>query len=124
MTLVDYRRITKKGSIIQKYPVSYVPKPSTADYSRGYIERYFVKPTSNKTGTIIEVDKPQYEIYARKTTVASEAMLYSATKLRWKIKGNREQIISSNSISVSKANKTIPGISLKLGNLLQFWNNS
>ena len=121
MTIVDdYKFVSGKKSVVRKYPKSYVPRPANADYTRGYIDRYFVKPTCNRTAPIIEVDKAQYKLYSRKAVVTPEAMLYSATTLRWRISGSREQIINSNSISVSTANVIILGIKLKLGNLLQF----
>lgn len=118
--LDDYKLITGKKSIVKKYPKSYVPQPGHADYVRGYINRYLVKPTSNRFAPIIEVDNGQYKLYARKAVITPEAMLYVATTLRWRISGSREQIIESNSISVSKANEILPGTRLKLGNLLQF----
>lgn len=121
MTIIDdYKFVTGKKSVVRKYPKSYVPRPANADYTRGYINRYFVKPTSNRFAPIIEVDSGQYKLYARKAVVTPEAMLYSAATLRWKISGSREQIINSNGISVSKADVVILGIRLKLGNLLQF----
>ncbi len=121
MTILDdYKSLTGKKSVVKKYPKSFVPNPTSADYTRGYITRYFVKPTSNRFAPIIEVDSGQYKLYSRTAVITPEAMLYSAATLRWKISGSREQIINSNSISVSKADKILPGIRLKLGNLLQF----
>ena len=116
----NYKSITGKSSIINKYPKSFVPNPTADDYKRGYFTRYFVKPSSNINSQIIEVDERQYKLYSRKAVITPEAMFYKATSLRWKISGSREQILSSNSITVTKANKNLHGLQLKLGNLLQF----
>jgi hypothetical protein len=116
----EYSKAKNTTETIRKYPKSYFPQPTDEDYRIGYIERYFAKPRANIKGVIIEINKDEYEnltgIFSTPTSLH-----YNAIKLRWVIQGTFEEIQRSNSNTLIYHEKNMPGISLHLGNLLQFW---
>lgn len=119
----EYKNIvgtSKKRKIIHKYPKAYLPQPVSEDYFRGWIFRYFLKLKANQDSLILEVSKQEYEkiINFRQYTI-TEGM-YSALFLRWKITGNVAEIQAANTKTAMKKEQNMRGISIKVGNRLQF----
>ena len=115
----EYSDAKGTNSTISKYPKAHFPQPTTEDYRIGYIERYFIKPYTNPKANIIEIDQDEYKSLTGlfKTPVS---LHYNAIKLRWLIRGTFEEIQRSNSSTAEFQEKYMSGISLYLGNLLQF----
>jgi hypothetical protein len=97
----------------------YVFYPKKDDYSNPYIRRYFVKKINDND--IIEVSGENYK------TLSAE--LYVMISMKWKISGPTatlkdgsvfiEGIIEFNQKQVRDAEKTMPGISKRLKNMLE-----
>ena len=120
----DYRRVAQRGTgnIIRKYPVSHFPQPTDEDYHRGYIIRYFIKLKTNKNSSTLEVDESEYNKFSSENIVTGKSFFQSVS-LRWKIIGKRNDVIIGNTKTVEIKELLLPGISLRLGNRLQFWKN-
>ena len=116
----EYSKAKRTTATIRKYPKQYLPQPTDVDYNIGYIERYFVKPRVNIKGQIIEISKDDYK---KLTGIfpTDGTFYYNAIKLRWSIQGTSGDLQRKNSSTTIYQEKYMPGISLYLGNLLQFW---
>ena len=79
-----------------------------------------MKLKANQDSLILEVSKQEYEkiINFRQYTI-TEGM-YSALFLRWKITGNVAEIQAANTKTAMKKEQNMRGISIKVGNRLQF----
>ena len=119
----NYRKAAKLGKsskVIPKYPIPYVPILTKKDYTRGYIVRYFVKLKTSKNSIITEIKESDYKKY-QSQDVFSAVTFFKTLFLRWKITGKREDVINGNTKTVEAKELLMPGISLTLGNRLQFW---
>ena len=116
----EYSKAKRTTATIRKYPKQYFPQPTTEDYRIGYIERYFAKPRVNIKGQIIEISKDEYE---KLTGIfpSDGSFYYNVIKLRWTIYGTSGDLQRKNSNTLLFQEKNMPGISLYLGNLFQFW---
>ena len=120
-----YKRL--KPNIKTKYqsPTNYIPIVTTEDISKGMFTRYFLQ--NQVAYTFIEVDKPQFEQWQKKTI---DPILWKGVSMQWKITGNVDDtminnaidlgIVSFNKNSILQANKVTPGIDMLLTNYLQF----
>ena len=115
----EYRKASGDTATIRRYPKQHFPQPTIEDYRIGYIERYFAKSRSNIKGVIIEINKDEYKGLTG-IFPTSAALHYNAIKLRWCIRGTFEEIQRSNSNTLIFQEKNMSGISLYLGNLIQF----
>ena len=127
MTINDkYNQLTSGNSkSLNITPVAHIPTPTDKDYSRGFINRFFVQKTNDSNSPIYEVDVTEY----RKI---HESVMYNTTTLRWRISGpiNPEKIGAgeivdkgikeSNKISIRLASELIHKLGLYLPNLKQF----
>ena len=120
-----YKRL--KPNIKTKYqsPTNYILIVTTEDISKGMFTRYFLQ--NQVSYTFIEVDKPQFEQWQKKTI---DPILWKGVSMQWKITGNVDDtminnaidlgIVSFNKNSILQANKVTPGIDMLLTNYLQF----
>lgn len=92
---------------------TFLPKPKDIDYSRGYIKRYFVQKSNDKSSPIYEVSDSNIGKF-------KNSPFYITISLDWRITGDPIEVKKSNSASVRIASENIPKISLYLPNLLQF----
>lgn len=110
---------TQQVNRIQGKPTSYYTQPTSADYKRGYVIRYFTKK-ENEPGFVIEISEDEYNSIVN-GTAAYDIRLYQTTKILWKITGplrNQRQsqyniipgIIDTNQRLTEEANKTFLGI--------------
>lgn len=67
-------------------PVSYYPKPTEEDYTRGYFIRYFIKKINSK-GFVTEISPQEYNDFTN-GTVRYDVSFYLATEIFWKITGD------------------------------------
>ena len=104
------------------YPVYSKTIPTTDDYTRGYVTRYFVKKVNDNS--IYEVSGDSYN------TVING--LYSKISLVWRIKGSKINVyqnkikiyggvIEDNQSSIKNAEKSMSGISGILKDPLEFY---
>lgn len=104
---------------VQEAPVSYYPQPTEADYSRGYVIRYFTKK-ENQKGFITEISEQEYNSIVN-GTANYDITLLQTTKILWKITGplrNQRKsqyniipgIVDTNQRLTETANKTFLGI--------------
>jgi hypothetical protein len=104
------------------YPVYTKCVPTTDDYNRGYVTRYFVQKVND--GTIYEVSGDSYN------TIING--LYSKINLIWRIIGSKTNIYQNkvkiysgvredNLNVIRSAEKSMPGISGVLKDPLEFY---
>lgn len=92
---------------------AYIPKLVDADYLRGYVYRYFVRSTNDESSPIFELASKEY------SQLLSNPF-YVGAKLRWRIRGNSDEVKESNRVAIKLASDNIKNLSLYLPNLLQF----
>jgi hypothetical protein len=104
------------------YPVYTKSSPTTYDYNRGYINRYFAKKIN--VGTIYEVSGDSYNTIIKG--------LYSKINLIWRITGSKTDVYQNkvkiysgvkedNQSAIKNAEKVMPGLSGVLKNPLEFY---
>lgn len=102
-----YREASKRfnDSNILKNPTSYYPQPTSIDYERTFINRYFLK--KHNLDIYYEVD---FEEFKRFNTSARgyNSNQYESTGLVWVIKGNKEQVEDTNKKSVAFVSRNSP----------------
>jgi hypothetical protein len=100
---------------------------TSADIKNGYINRYFLKKVNEFI--FIEISKQQYESYQSKL----DNNLYLADTCQWYIVGPIEStmspikkpgVIELNTREIQRMEQTLPGISKKLTNPLQFYTDT
>lgn len=77
-------------------PISYRPKITRADYTRGVISRYFTQYVSNRT--VVEIDENQYNFF-------KDNPYYITVKLPWVLVGNL--YTTPSVLSVEEQNRRI-----------------
>ena len=111
-------------------PKDSIVYPQDTDYQAGYFQRYFIKKRNDPTSKIIEVDVNQYNGMTLSENGIDEN-LYFGIEVDWKIAGFQNDVISNGiviSYGVADTNartlilkeQVMPGISVKLTNLIQF----
>lgn len=128
MSILDsYKKLTQNKLFRLRTNIeTHIPNPTTEEYARGWITRYFIQRTNDKTSPIFEVNSTQFS-----KSLAND--LYTAVSIRWRLTGPKETIYDSNGNvkekSVSESNRIaiqlvydkIPNLKLYLPNLLQFY---
>lgn len=115
-------RVSKK--VVRSQPISYFPVPIESDYSKGYLNRYFVKK-ANERGYVIEISEQEFESI-RNGTATYDVSFYQTTSILWKLTGplnnkrvsqydTRAGIIDTNKRLVETTNKTFVGIKEFIG---------
>jgi hypothetical protein len=109
-TIYKYKQLK---NISNKYNSIVAKQPTISDIDRkaGYIMRYFIQRTNNLQ--IVEIDAIQYQMWQNKKI---DPNLYNAIELIWVISGN----FSANQTRTIEANKTMPGLLLKLPNPTEY----
>jgi len=117
----EYKILINNQPIIPRYPTSYFPKPTSSDYSNGWLERYFIKMNSTKDSPIIEISSQEYDKFQEFETQTNFGGLYAMCKIKWIISGNIEKVQLTNTQIVEAMEQQFAGISRKLTNRLQFF---
>ena len=106
-------------------PRKFVPKPLLSDYEKGIIDRYFAVKIND--GTIIEIDKIQYDLLRTKSKNGIDYNLYKSLMLKWKISGPKHDIYKNNIIikhGVEDTNKrTIEKLAKNTPQVLNYFKN-
>tara|TARA_B100000575_G_scaffold151698_1_gene121025 strand:- start:125 stop:859 length:735 start_codon:yes stop_codon:yes gene_type:complete len=120
----QYERLNQNNSNLLRYgndPKSFTPKPTTKDYQRGSILRYFAKRITEKPNRIIEIDSNSYNSIVQKDGRFNYAV-WRVFSVLWRISGkNEDEAIRTNNIQVDNANRKFRGIKSYLRNPLQFY---
>lgn len=106
------------------------PFPLEKDYEKGWIYRYFCRKRNDNLTDIIEIDEEQFKNIAVDKP-AINPTLYKVIRIKWLIKGNRNNIMhngrikilsvqNANLAALREANKEFPGIINKLLDLAEF----
>jgi hypothetical protein len=109
----------KISTVNQTEPIPYYPNPTSTDYQKGYIIRYFTKKINNK-GYITEISQDGYNDIVN-GTAQFDISIYQVITILWKISGPlhtirlsqydvREGIVETNKRLTDVAEKTFLGI--------------
>lgn len=122
----SYKKLKKNSFFNLRETVkTNIPKPTQIDYKKGWIQRFFVQKTNDKTAPIHEVDSAQYSILASRP-------IFTLVSIRWRISGPKDTqydsignimdkgVKESNRIAISLVSDKIPNLKMYLPNLLQF----
>lgn len=112
-----------------KTPKIYIPTVTDIDRNNGFIMRYFLK--KNNENIFLEIDRAQYIDW---TVKQLDANIYNAVEIIWAISGNKQSeykgqllipgVIEKNIQALQRAELIVPGISLHVTNLLQFYTDT
>jgi hypothetical protein len=128
MSILDsYNKLTQNKLFRLRTNIeTHIPNPTAEEYKRGWVTRYFIQKTNDKTSPIFEVNSHQFS-----KSLSND--LYTTVSIRWRITGPKETIYDSvgnvKEKSVSESNRIaiqlvydrIPNLKLYLPNLLQFY---
>jgi len=109
----------KISTVNQTEPVPYYPNPTSTDYQKGYIVRYFTKKINNK-GYITEISEDGYNDIVN-GTAQFDISIYQVSTILWKISGPlrtirlsqydiREGIVETNTRLTDSVEKTFLGM--------------
>lgn len=122
ITPSQYIKIGGIDMSYETYPEYFKPFPTSNDYSKGYIYRYFVQKINDLT--ITEVNKDKYnDIYTQ---------YFNKIVIQWVISGpknneysnkilTRKGVQEQNTKTLVDTEKKIKGIKTYLNNPLEFW---
>lgn len=118
------------NSLTDTTVVEYFPTITDEDRATGYIERYFLRPLVHTTGYVTEISLRDYNRLKGNT-------LYNIISMIWRIGGPIDDttkmvpnagnvrvvtgVKTANTIAIQLAEQSMPGISNKLRNPLQFY---
>lgn len=119
-----YRSGSNLG-LFREFPVDYRPTPSDADYSNGFIVRYFVKKKTTSTSVIHEVSGDQFKSLSKNP-------FYNCASVYWELvdvyntnEKHSEQaplsVSDINSNEIDEVEQILPGLKNKLKNTLEFY---
>jgi hypothetical protein len=100
-------------SNIGNLPSVFLPSPTSRDYERGYIDRYFVQKRHDG-------GSPIYEIHKNSFQSMGEHPFWNTVMVRWVITGEYETVRRLNTQSVIISSRKMPNISKYLQNTAQF----
>jgi hypothetical protein len=111
-------------------PESFIPRPTGADYKRGYITRYFATRRNQSPPRIVEIPQQVYEDISKRKGIYNYT-LWRVISLFWRISGplrdtrDRNGIITKGIVNTNErireeANQQMKGIKSYLPNLIQF----
>jgi hypothetical protein len=130
---LTYRGLGSTESEVYRFgddPESFIPRPTSQDYKRGYITRYFATKRNQTPPRIIEIPQQVYEDLSKQNGTYNFA-LWRVISLFWRISGplrdTRDKngiittgIIDTNERIIQDANQQMKGIRQYLSNLIQF----
>lgn len=103
-------------------PNPYIPAPTSIDYARGIIDRFFMQKRTFPKNTVMEVSKEDFSRYAPSDNYNRiNSNVYNATTLKWAIAGNPEYIVHHNKMQIEKVVRQFPGLDWYLINLKEFY---
>jgi hypothetical protein len=119
-----------KNELILDTPKYYYPTPTEAEYSIGFMIRYFLKKYNENFTKIIEVSASDYKKFVNDSQPI-QASTFASVKLNWKLTGPlyddfrdknfpKAGIIPTNQKLTKMKDKVIPGFSLYIKDYAQF----
>jgi hypothetical protein len=127
-TINVYKSINPINTAFQHVSI-YKPTISSNDIATGYILRYFLKKI-NET-LFLEISEESWRLWQSNKI---DRNLYAGVEMQWYIVGNTEDVIengvlkqgvvSKNKKQIAAAEFTVPGISKKLTNPLEFYTDT
>jgi hypothetical protein len=102
-------------------PIQTLGKPTDKDTQNGFFYRYFVK--KGNEGRFIEISKEEHLKFQNKDT-SIQWQLYTPTRIKWDIQGDREQVYNGNKtvVSLTEQRENLPGFTLFFrGQFDKFW---
>jgi len=120
--ILRYNQIT--GNEINRYnpPVSFSPYPTSDDYKRNKIERFFVQKRNSPLNTIVEIDQPQFASVNVQNNPGINGIIWNKVRLDWiisKIPINDAEYLNGREIQKNLIN--FPHLDLILTNTLEFY---
>lgn len=100
-------------------PRYYYPSPSADDYTKGYIERYFVQKI-NEPNLIREVTQDAASNVNKDNRPGINKQLYRVLRLKWLITGNPENVRKTHNRILQLRESQMPGISNYLTDRIEF----
>ena len=116
---------------IQEHPKIVQTAPTDDERETGVIIRYFLQQSNSPTAPIYEVDKEQFEEWAKEGGAIDNGF-YNGVLMRWRIKGNLETVVEDNGViirgvlegnqnSIDLASETLPDLKNQITNLVKYW---
>ena len=122
----NYNKAKGGENTLLKYgkdPIPFTPIPTSDDYKKGQIKRYFAKRVNEKNPSIREIS--EFAFYSlRDRDGEYNYNIWRISLLNWKISGDIDEIRRINENSVTLANRNFNGIKQYLTNLTQFAKNA
>ena len=106
--------ITIKSTDREVYPSTITPNITDKDYTKRFINRYFIQKANDKNAKVFEISESDFN----KTLT-----LYNKTRINWTISGIKEEVIIKNTITIKNTELNFKGIS-KMLFPLQYWRPS
>lgn len=128
---LDVNKYQKIKQLKLKYntPSSRLVTPTAQQIQQGEMPRYFIKKI-NET-QILEIDAVQYQAWLSKKI---DQVTYTAVQITWYISGNVTDaydngtlirgVVTKNQLQLASAEPTIPGITNRLANLIEFYSDT
>lgn len=101
----------RDGKDAPRPPFQTLNKPTDKDIQNGFFNRYFVK--KGNEFKFIEISKDEYNKFKDRDSNV-QWQLYTPTKIKWDIQGNREQVYNGNKtvVSLAEQRENLPGFTL------------
>jgi len=106
--------ITIKSTDREVYPSTITSNITDKDYTKGFINRYFVQKANDKNALVFEISDSDFK---------QKLKLFNKTRINWVISGIKEEVIIKNTITLNNIEKTFKGIN-KILTPLQYWRPS
>ena len=114
----------------QKHPKLTQPAPTDDERSAGFMIRYFLQQSNSPTAPIVEVDRDQFEDWAKEGGDIDNGF-YNGVLMRWRVRGNLETVddngviirgvLEGNQKSIDLASETLPELKNQITNLVKYW---
>ncbi len=102
-------------------PFQTLGEPTNQDIQNGFFNRYFTK--KGNEGKFIEISKEEHLKFLNKD-ISVQWQLYTPTKIKWDIEGDREQVYNGNKtvVSLAEQRQNLPGFTLSFKKQFdKFW---
>ena len=122
---ITYFTLKPEIQLARISPTAHNVAPTTTDYNRGILQRFFIKKRNDNA--IIEINKQQYDAWKSDQI---DKKLYIAIEIAWYISGPANDVITGilvpgvatlNKKQIQLAANTMPEIATYLTNPLQFY---
>ena len=110
-----YEQYTNITSVNREvYPSTITPNITDKDYTKRFINRYFIQKANDKNAKVFEISESDFN---------KNLTLYNKTSFSWVILGIKEDVIRQNTITIRNKERNFKGIN-KILFPLQYWRPS